>query len=335
MDAIVPNGNSTLVTSDSESYGYKGLGCSGFLNLSDRVSTAAENIMNNDNSNSHHASSTAERIGLAGIDHTNQNGVEGRVTTNTNASEARLLVNQNGLEGRSTTNVNGVEGRVVTNQNGLEGRSVTERNAGEIRGSIERNGHEIRQSVHKEGHETREDVEKFGFHNASKIDFFGMKNFEATKDSLKDLLLQACGNTDRIICNDNSNAKEIVLQAANNTSAIQSKLCHIELNQAKDTAAIQLEAAKNFGAIQLEASKNKCAIELDAARHAADLAKQIAECCCEQKELTREKADETQRLILKLDEQRVRDQLRKTEGELEALKLRASLLPPLIPAVAV
>ncbi len=136
------------------------------------------------------------------------------------------------------------------------------------------------------------------------------------------MLLQNCHSTDKIIANDNANFRYV-----------SDKLCSVELNQAKDTAAIQLEAAKNFAVVQLEAAKNKCAIELDAARHAAELAKQIAECCCEQKELTRQMADDTQRLILKLDEQRVRDQLRKTEGELETLKLRASLLPQLVPAV--
>ncbi len=254
--------------------------CLDDLLLSDRISTAAENIMNNDNSNAHHAASTAERIGLAGIDHTNQNGVEGR----------------------GVTERNGMEGREVSRKEGQENREVTRR----------------------EGHETREDVDKFGFHLASKLDFYGLKNLEASKDGFKDILLQNCHNTDKIIANDNSNFRYTA-----------DKLCHIELQQAKDTAAIQLEAAKNFAAVQLEAAKNKCSIELDAAKHAALVAAQIAECCCEQKELTREKADETQRLLLKLDEQRVRDQLRKTEGELEALKLRASLLPPLVPAVSV
>ncbi len=259
------------------------------------------------------AAATAERIGLAGIDHTNQNGVEGRVTTNSNGSE----------------------GRLTTNQNGSEGRSVTERNGSETRGVVERFGLANLESTKKEGHETRENVDKFGLYNSDKTGLYGLKNFEATKDALKDILLQNCHNTDKIICNENSNAKEIVLQAATNTAAIQSKLCHIELNQARDTAAIQLEAAKNFAAVQLEASKNKCSIELDAARHAAELAKQIAECCCEQKSLIIEKANQTDDLIRKLDEQRVRDQLRKTEGELEALRLRASLLPPLVPSVCI
>lgn len=298
MDAIVPPNNTSLVTSDHLGHSKIYDDCSKYLSLSDRISTASENIMNNDNSNAHHASSVAERIGLAGIDHTNQNGVEGRVTTNTNASEARLLVNQNGLEARS----------------------VTERNGSETRNLVREEGHEDREAVRKEGYETRDNVDKFGFHLANKLDLYGIKSI----DGFKDILIQNCHNTDKIIANDNANFRHV-----------NDKLCNLELNQAKDTAAIQLEAAKNYAAIQLEASKNKCSIELDAAKHAAILAAQIAECCCEQKELTREKADETQRLILKVDEQNLRDKLRKSEEEVIALRLRASLLPPLTPAVTV
>lgn len=297
MDAIVPPGNTSLVTSDHHGYGNR-KDCSDFLSLSDRISTAAENVMNNDNSNSHDAGARAERVGFAGIDHTNQNGAEGR-----------LVTNQNGLDTRGNVDRNGSESRGAIERNGLESRLL-----------IREEGHEGRDATRKEGHETREDVERFGFHLASKLDLYGLKSV----DGFKDILLQNCHNTDKIIANDN-----------NNFRYVSDKLCSLELNQAKDTAAIQLEAAKNYAAVQLEASKNKCSIELDAAKHAASLAAQLAECCCEQKELTREKADETQRLMLKLDEQNLRDKLRKSEEEVIALRLRASLLPPLTPAVTV
>jgi hypothetical protein len=239
------------------------------LDLATQIHSAADSVSNDVNEVGHHADATAQRLGLAGI---------------------------------GATERNGGEGRLITNQNGAEARSAIYRNGAETRESVERFGLANLESTRKEGHETREDVDKFGFHNANKIEFFGLKNFEATKDSLKDLLIQGC----------------------HNTSAIKEKLCQLELNQAKDTAAIQLEAAKN-----------KCAIELDAARHAAEVAKQIAECCCETKMLITEKANHTDELIRKLDEQRVRDELRRTQQELEALRLRASLLPPLTPAVTV
>lgn len=333
MDAIVPPNNTSLVTSTEERHHGHRDDCGKFLSLADRVSTAAENVMANDNSNAHHAASTAERIGLAGIDHTNQNGAEGRLVTNQNGSEGRLLTNQNGLEARTSIERNGAEIRDNTDRNGAEGRSVTERNAHEARQLVREEGHESRDVSRKEGHETREDVERFGFHLADKLDRFGLKNLDATKDALKDILLQNCHNTDKIICNDNANAKEIVLQAANNAAAINAKLCHMELSQAKDTAAIQLEAAKNFGALQLQASQNKCAIELDAAKHAAILAAQLAECCCEQKELTRQQAGETRDLINANEKERLKDERDKFREELIALRVRSTLLPPLVGSV--
>lgn len=308
MDAIVPPGNTSLVTSD-----HHGNGSNGSWHVSDQLTATANALHNNIDIAANHADSTAQRVGLAADATAQRLGLAGQNTTNVNGVDGRNITNQNGLEGRSVTNQNGSEGRAVTERNGAEGRAVTERF-----------GFANLEEARREGHETREDVDRFGFHVASKVDFYGLKNFESSKDGFKDLLLQNCHSTDKIIANDNVNYRHV-----------SEKLCSLELNQSKDTAAIQLEAAKNFAAIQLEASKNKCSIELDAAKHAAILAAQIAECCCEQKELTREKADETQRLILKLDEQRVRDQLRKTEGELEALRLRASLLPPLVPAVTI
>lgn len=248
------------------------------------------------------AEATAQRLGLAGIGSTERNGYEGRSTTDRQGDANRATTERLGLANLEQTAREGYETRETVNKFGLYNSSTTQRVADRLEDRIER----------------------LALHNADKMDFYGLKNFEATKDALKDSLLQACGNTDRIVCNDNANAKEIIMQAANNTSALQMKLCALELQQAKDTAAIQLEAAKNTAKI-----------ELDAARHAADLARQIAECCCENKSLIIEKANHTDELIRKLDEQRVRDQLQRTHEELVALRLRASLTPALTPAVVV
>ena len=292
MDAIVPPNNTSLVTHDDDhhhhGYGYRD---DKYCEILDRISTAAENIMNNDNANAHHNSATAERLGLAGIAATDRNGID-----------TRGNVDRNGMEGRGNTDRNGLEGRQLVREEGHEARQL-----------VRAEGLEGRQLTREEGHEIRHNLWRIG----DSIERFGMKNFDATKDALKDVLLQNCHNTDKIICNDNLNYRDI-----------KDKLCNIELNQAKDTAAIQLEAAKNTAAIQLEASKNKCAIELDAAKHAAELAKQLAECCCEQKALTIEKANETNALIREMDDRRVRDERDKLREELIALRIR-STLPPL------
>lgn len=245
MDAIVPPGNTSLVTNDSD--------CN-----RGRYHSDAPTIMANDNANAHAAGAQAERVGFAGIDHTNQNGAEGRL---------------------------------VTNQNGVDGRAVSERN-----------GSETRNLVREEGHETRGKVDLLGIRNIDAIERFGLKNLESTKDGFKDLLISMKDDLRDVLISQKNDFKDVLL-----------KSCQVE----KDTLL-------QFKDAQLVAMQNK-----------ADLAAQIAECCCENKELVRAEADQTRQLILKLDEQNLRDKLRKAEEELIALRLRSTLPPFPIAAVGV
>lgn len=305
MDAIVPPNNTSLVTGNDSHNDQSA------WNLSTQLLDTANALNQNIDRAGNDAEATAQRIGLAADATAQRLGLAGVASTERNGSEGRLVTNENAVDGRNITNQNGLEGRGVTERNGSEGRKVTQ----------EFGFANLNETRH-EGSETRDDLEKFGFHNASRTEFYGHENFKAQKDSLKDILLQACGNTDRIVCNDNANAKEIVLQAERHTAAIQSKLCSLELQQARD-----------FGAIQLEAAKNTAKIELDAARHTAQLAKEIASCCCANEKLALENRAHTEALIRKLDEDRVRDQRDALREELIAVKLRSTLTPAPVAAV--
>lgn len=265
--------------------------CGEFMSIADRISTASENVMNNDNANSHDAGARAERVGFAGIDHTNQNGAEGR-----------LVTNQNGSEGRLHTNVNGSEGRLVTNQNGSEGRSATEKF-----------GFANLDATHKEGFETRENVDRFGLRNNDATQFFGLKNLEATKDALKDTLISNKEDLKNVLISHKDDIKDLLISNKNDFKESILKSCQVE----KDMLL-------QFKDAQLIAMQNK-----------ADLAREIAECCCENKALILEQATKTDLLIRQLDENRVRDELAKAREELIALRLRASLTPALTPAVSV
>lgn len=245
MDAIVPPGNTSLVTNDSD--------CGRVRQHSD-----APIIIANDNANAHAAGAQAERVGFAGIDHTNQNGAEGRL---------------------------------VTNQNGVDARAVSERN-----------GSETRNLVREEGHETRGKVDVLGLRNADAIERFGLKNLETTSSGFKDLLISMKDDLRDVLISQKNDFKDVLL-----------KNCQVEKDTLLQFKDAQLFAAQNTAAIQAS----------------------IAECCCEQKELTREQAELTRQLMLKIDEQNLRDKLRKSEEEVIALRLRASLLPPLTPAVAI
>jgi hypothetical protein len=244
MDAIVPPGNQNLIMDDNGSrrsyYPY----CNDSIaDVLDRISTASENVINNDNSNSHHQSATAERLGLAGI-------------------------------------------------------GATDRNGSETRGNTDRNGLEARQLVREEGHEVRDNLR----HNRDAVERFGLKNLDSTKDGFKDLVVSMKDDLRDILISQKNDVKDLLL-----------KNCQVE----KDMLL-------QFKDAQLVAMQNK-----------ADLAAQIAECCCENKELIRAEAGETRQLMMKLDEQNLRDKLRKAEEELIALRLRSTLPPLPIAAVTV
>lgn len=163
-------------------------------------------------------------------------------------------------------------------------------------------------------------------------------------DDTKQILLQNCDATDKVLLQSASHFKDLLLQNCNNTDKVmQQSASHFKdilLQNCNDTAAIKMQAeihAKDAALaakdLTHQADKNAAAIQIEALRNKEELARQIAECCCENKALIIEKANHTDDLIRKLDEQRVRDELAKTREELIALRVRASLPPPPVASV--
>ncbi len=305
-----------------------------------------------------------ERLGLAGIAATERNGIETRDSVEHNGLETRGSVERNGLETRSSMEIIGTQGLNATRMEGAESRDETEKfgfqnltssrlEGAENRRQIEAFGFRELDAIHSEGDKAICATEKFGLYNADKTGFYGLKNFEAVKDGFKDSLLQVCESTDKIICNSDSHFKDLSMQAAQIAAASQEKMCDIELHASQYKASIELQAAQNKAHIELEMTKNTAAIQLAATLNAKDaalaaernqaaLSKQIAECCCENKMLILEqtatllaKDDCTQALIRNLEQDRLRDELNDAKRREELMKLRASLLPPLIPSVCV
>lgn len=279
MDAIIPPGNTQLLTTEHRR---------------------------------HH-----DRHDWATVSQVQLEGMEDRINTDVNGSEGRLVTNANSSEARLATAANAAEARLVTNQNGFDVRSTVEREGLETRLNVDGRLDAVRSDIDRTSDKTQAEVERFGFSNLDESDkqgwrnqvetrFYGLKNFEATKDALKDVLLQA-----------NENAFKMLSK------------------QDEHYAAIQLEAAKNHGAAQAKLIETKYQLELEAQKTASILAAQIAECCCENKMLIIEKADRTDALIRSLDEGRYKYDLSKANDELVALRLRASLTPALTPAVTV
>jgi hypothetical protein len=186
-----------------------------------------------------------------------------------------------------------------------------------LSGSVERLGLFNAGVTERNADKTQAEVERFGLseleaiRNAEKYLFAGMSQ------NAKDILLKSCADTSSIKDQSASQFKDLLLQNAENAKDAAITAC----TNVKDLIIL---GDKHYSQIQIEALKNK-----------EELARQIAECCCEQKALTIEKANDTQQLVRELDKERLRDELAKTREELIALRVRATLPPALTGSITI
>lgn len=258
------------------------------------------------------------------------------------------------MESRQLTEAEGVEGRDVTENFGFQNLNAAAATAVETRSDIGRaldiSTEQIRQfgianlsSTTAQSEATRDAVVSSADKNRDSTEFYGFHNHNATKDGVKDILLQNCCDTASIKAQEASDFKDLLLQASNNaaagileaaknTSAIivdsTKNAAAAALAAAVNTADIRLEMCKSTGELKLQASQDKAFLELQAAKNTAQLEARIAECCCENRLLVTEKAAHTDALIRKLDEDRYKDELQRTRDALIALQVR-STIPPL------
>jgi hypothetical protein len=320
-----------------------------------------------------------------------------------------------------------VAGESSTQKGFVESRLEGQAQYVDMTNKVDRNGSDnLRETVHQ-GEKDRHATEKFGLYNAGISENGADRNFAATKDGAREILLngardtasilvgqtggfkdgqyfgsqntasinsnisvnaaavalqnatntgnvilgqtvgfkdgliQACGNTASIKEVSHMGFRDGLLQASNNQAAIQqsvaSGFCAVEREVLGMKGSIELQAANNKASLELEAAKNKAALELDAAKNLASvqmtatinakdaamtasinhasLLQKIAECCCEQKALVIEKSSKTDDLIRQLQIENLRDSRESEHVELVALRLRASLVPALVPSVSV
>lgn len=206
---------------------------------------------------------------------------------------------------------------------------------GRVESEVCDSSRDVVREVHRADNHVSDVVERNADKTQAEVERFGLSELEAIRSSekylyagmsqnAKDVLMFNSGEFQRVKLQAADNTKDLLLQACGNTSEIKMQA---EIH-ARDAAL----AARDL--VHLS-DKNTAAIQLEAFRHKEELARQMAECCCEQKALTLETSHATQDLIRKLDEQRVRDELAKTREELIALRLRSTLLPTPVPAITI
>ncbi len=288
-------------------------------NLNVNTKPSKESVMINDCSIARE--STVTDLGIAGINATETVGLAADATAqrgfnHVDATAQRMAIAELDAIGKVESEVCDSSRDILNEVHGADRHlsGVVERHGLHNNDSIERSADKTQSVVQKEAHRTQDELEKFGFreldaihsvekavHNSEKYLYAGMSQNAQT------MLLEF----ERTKLRMDSNHKDLLLQNCGN---------------AKDAAL----AARD---LMHQADKNTAAIQLEAFRHKEELARQIAECCCEQKELTRAMASQTQDLIRDVDRERLKDERDKLREELIALRVRATLPPPLVASV--
>ena len=305
-------------------------------------------------------------------------------------------INRDDVARESSLERNALASSAQAERLGLENINKIDSDTQNVDETVQRFGFANLNATSKEGSEGRAETERFGFHaigateRASDVgvaatnsarnatENYGYRNVVATKDAEKEVLEAICSSSAGlsvaardILMNQSGGFKDVYLQAAQNTAALQMSLCEdskeILLQACSNTDSIKSQSAEQFKDVLLQAASNASAVALqnalnakdaeisrtinakDAAlaaavnyerlagqadRNTAALQASIAECCCENKELIRERTGHTDALIRSLDEGRVKEELRFAREELTALRLRASLTPPPVAAVS-
>lgn len=110
------------------------------------------------------------------------------------------------------------------------------------------------------------------------------------------------------------NAGDIRRDNLTSFAALDKFLCQNFDNATRDTL-------KGFADTQLDAARNTAALQLTAAQNAAKLSAELADCCCEVKELVRAEAGTTRELIRDGETQRLRDALAAANQELLTIRV--------------
>lgn len=294
------------------------------------------------------------------------NGVDTRRTVDTNGVDTRRAVDTNGLDIRRSVDNNGLDIRASVERNGLETRRDVRDDAAETRGLVknfgergidatERFGLYSRDAVDRnygaikeEGCKTREEVADYAYRSQKSfsdtdklIADYGYRSQVSFKDMEKSME-ECCCETKQLI---QDYGYKSLLEFKETQKDILKQHCETR-EVVKDKAHIfERQASDNFAVVTRQAAENKCAIELLGFKHTAELQasaekranaleRQMAECCCEMKELVISKADATDKLIREIDSNRIRDALSDAKNEIIALKIRGGLAPAPVSAIS-
>jgi len=180
----------------------------------------------------------------------------------------------------------------------LASREAIERNADWTRDSVHVNSAAILAAVERTGsaninttERSTNEISNLINHSSGEIKTAQQAIAGETRKQISENHVEVINSTKDILINENKNTGKILLQASSNAGKG-------ELDIASVKTKLELQAAKNVADIQLEALKNKNTISA-----------QLAECCCELKQIVQNSAQTTQQVIQEIENNRIRDAL--------------------------
>ena len=180
----------------------------------------------------------------------------------------------------------------------IANREAIERNSDWTRDSIQWNSTAILSAVERNGaagvHATERSTNELSNlinHNSGDIKTAQQSIAGETRKQLSDNHVEVLNSSKDILINENKNTGKILLQASSYSG-------QGELDIAAVKTKLEIQAAQNVAQVQLEALKNKNSISA-----------QLAECCCELKQIVQNSAQTTQQVLQEIENNRVRDAL--------------------------
>jgi hypothetical protein len=180
----------------------------------------------------------------------------------------------------------------------LANREAIERNSDWTKDAVERNGTALALAVERNGsaavyatERTTNAVTNLLSHTTGEIKAAQQAIAGETRKQINEAHVSNLTATKDIVINDNQNAGKIQLQASQYFGKTELDIGHVK-------SKLELQAAQNVAHIQLEALKNKNSISA-----------QLAECCCELKQIVQSSAQTTQQVLQEIENNRIRDAL--------------------------
>ena len=259
------------------------------------------------------------------------------------------LIHSSGLENlKSTYDATNVVSASVRD-NSLNNKEAIERNGIALRDAVERNGEATRDQVHRTSSNVKDQVTDFGNRNLMSIERnhgVAIASQERIAGELRNFL-DRNNTTNLLAIKENTleicKAKgELERQAADNTAMLKYKSlknkCELEKQASDNFAAIQTKAIENKNELELQAAENHASSQLLSFQNKEALSKQLADCCCDLKQLVSaqhcdiklintnntqqilgkvgNEASVTQQLIRSTETERIRDELNAARQQL-------------------